>query len=149
MVSPSPHSISSYSALRSSDHMDNRLFHPKLYQQCYYAWHYDYLCHLLCQRCPLKRHSHTPDILLCQQASSLVELRAVLMSIYLKKGEGNFGPWGIFDWIFSTTVGHSTIEFNSDEFEEKVMQALESSKQKIREGTLRRRTLSAEAQFHC
>ncbi|KAJ5724363.1 hypothetical protein N7493_006091 [Penicillium malachiteum] len=31
-------------------------------------------------------------------------------------------------------------EFNSDEFEEKVMQALESSKQKIREGTLRRRT---------
>ncbi|KAJ5729180.1 uncharacterized protein N7483_003688 [Penicillium malachiteum] len=64
----------------------------------------------------------------------------------LKKGEGNFGPWGIFDWIFSTTVGESTIEddleaeFDSDEFQEKVLQALESSKQKIREGTLRRKT---------
>ncbi|KAJ5578031.1 uncharacterized protein N7459_006995 [Penicillium hispanicum] len=63
-------------------------------------------------------------------------------------GEGNFGPWGVLDWICGTTVGDSTVEddlldeFEDHEVEDKVRKALEASKRKVREGTLRRNTTS-------
>ncbi|KAJ5082296.1 hypothetical protein N7532_011339 [Penicillium argentinense] len=61
-------------------------------------------------------------------------------------GEGNFGPWGVLDWVCGTTVGDSNIEddlvdeLEEHEVDEKVRKALEASKRKIREGTLRRNT---------
>lgn len=66
----------------------------------------------------------------------------------LTDGEGNFGPWGVLDWICGTTVGDSTVEddlleeFEDHEVEDKVRRALEASKRKVREGTLRRNTTS-------
>ena len=66
----------------------------------------------------------------------------------LTDGDGNFGPWGILDWICGTTVGNSTVEedlleeFEDHEIEDRVKRALEASKRKVREGTLRRNTVS-------
>ncbi|KAJ5180623.1 hypothetical protein N7492_003833 [Penicillium capsulatum] len=62
----------------------------------------------------------------------------------LTNGEGNFGPWGVMDWICGTTIGESTVEddlvseLEEHEIDDKVRKALEASKQKVREGTLRR-----------
>ncbi|KAJ5682225.1 hypothetical protein N7462_005390 [Penicillium macrosclerotiorum] len=62
----------------------------------------------------------------------------------LENGEGNFGPWGILDWALGTTVGDTDIEddlldeMDQHDLEEKVRKALEKSKNKVREGTLRR-----------
>ncbi|KAJ5097055.1 hypothetical protein N7456_007776 [Penicillium angulare] len=64
----------------------------------------------------------------------------------LSEGEGNFGPWGVLDWIFSTTIGESNVEedimaeMDEAEIEEQVRKRLEASKKKIRAGTLRRNT---------
>lgn len=60
--------------------------------------------------------------------------------------EGNFGPWGVLDWACGTTVGDSSFEddlvdeLEEHEVEDKVRKALEASKRKVREGTLRRNT---------
>lgn len=59
-------------------------------------------------------------------------------------GEGNFGPWGVLDWICGTTLGDRDIEddvmdeMDEHEIEQKVRRALDSSRKKVREGTLRR-----------
>ncbi|KAJ5291757.1 hypothetical protein N7478_001008 [Penicillium angulare] len=65
----------------------------------------------------------------------------------ISKGEGNFGPWGILDWVFSTTIGESDIEedlmaeMDEAEIEKQVRKQLEASKQLIRANTLRRNTV--------
>lgn len=62
----------------------------------------------------------------------------------LTSGEGNFGPWGVMDWVCGTTMGSSSVEddlvdeLEEHDIDEKVRKALEASKQKVREGTLRR-----------
>lgn len=62
----------------------------------------------------------------------------------MEGGEGNFGPWGVADWICGTTVGDYSIEddlideMEEHEIDDKVRKALETSKRKVREGTLRR-----------
>lgn len=59
-------------------------------------------------------------------------------------GDGNFGPWGVLDWVCGTTLGDRDIEddvmdeMDEHEIEDKVRRALEASKKKVREGTLRR-----------
>ncbi|KAJ5904383.1 hypothetical protein N7504_006766 [Penicillium tannophilum] len=63
----------------------------------------------------------------------------------LEDGEGNFGPWGIMDWVFGTSIGDSIgddalSELDEHEVEKQVRKAMEASKRKIREGTLRRNT---------
>jgi hypothetical protein len=63
----------------------------------------------------------------------------------LEDGEGNFGPWGILDWIFGTSIGDSIEDdivagVDEQEVERQVRKAMEASKRKIREGTLRRNT---------
>lgn len=63
----------------------------------------------------------------------------------LKDGGGNFGPWGVLDWVFGTSIGNSVEddvmeEFDEQEIEKQVRKAMEASKMKIREGTLRRNT---------
>jgi hypothetical protein len=63
----------------------------------------------------------------------------------LTKGKGNFGPWGVLDWICGTTVGDDTIEDDlrdgMDEFDvdEKVDRVVESSKRRAREIRAKRR----------
>lgn len=58
--------------------------------------------------------------------------------------DGNFGAWGVLDWICGTTLGDRDIEddvmdeMDEHEIEERVRKALEASKKKVREGTLRR-----------
>lgn len=62
----------------------------------------------------------------------------------IEDGEGNFGPWGVLDWLCGTTVGDRDVEddvmdeMDEYEIEDKVRRALEASKRKVREGTLRR-----------
>ena len=62
----------------------------------------------------------------------------------LTDGEGNFGPWGVVDWVCGTSIGDTNVEddlldeMEEHEIEEKVRRALEASKRKVREGTLRR-----------
>lgn len=62
----------------------------------------------------------------------------------LEDGEGNFGSWGALDWICGTTVGDRDFEddvvdeMEEHEIEQRVRKALEASKKKVREGTLRR-----------
>lgn len=56
----------------------------------------------------------------------------------LSDGEGNFGPWGILDWICGTTVGESIEddirdEMEEHEIEEKVRKAIQASRKKIKE----------------
>lgn len=63
----------------------------------------------------------------------------------LKDGAGNFGPWGVLDWVFGTSIGNSVEddvmeELDEQEIEKQVRKAMEASKRKIREGTLRRNT---------
>ena len=42
----------------------------------------------------------------------------------LTYGEGNFGPWGIMDWIFKTTVGDAElIDDATDDAEEREREA--------------------------
>jgi sterol desaturase/sphingolipid hydroxylase (fatty acid hydroxylase superfamily) len=59
--------------------------------------------------------------------------------------EGNFGPWGILDWIFGTTVGDTDVEddimdeLEEHEIEDKMRRAVQSSKRKIKAGTSGRR----------
>lgn len=59
-------------------------------------------------------------------------------------GEGNFGSWGVLDWVCGTTLGDRDFEddfmdeVEEHEIEEKIRKALEASKKKVREGTLRR-----------
>lgn len=57
----------------------------------------------------------------------------------LSDGEGNFGPWGILDWVCGTTVGESVEddirgELEEHEIEEKVRKAIQMSRKKIKEG---------------
>ncbi|KAJ5752624.1 hypothetical protein N7520_009541 [Penicillium odoratum] len=64
----------------------------------------------------------------------------------LEGGDGNFGPWGVLDWVFGTSISDSTVEedvvaeLDEKEIEKQVKKAMEVSKRKIREGTLRRHT---------
>lgn len=58
----------------------------------------------------------------------------------LSGGEGNFGPWGILDWICGTTVRETMEddlreEIEEHEIEEKVRKVIQSSRRKIREGS--------------
>ena len=59
----------------------------------------------------------------------------------LTNGEGNFGPWGVMDWVCSTTAQENLdIDYDVEDpdLDAKVRRALEASRQKITEGTLRR-----------
>lgn len=59
--------------------------------------------------------------------------------------EGNFGPWGILDWVFGTTVGDTDVEddimdeLEEHEVEDKMRRAVQSSKRKIKAGASGRR----------
>ncbi|KAJ6022958.1 hypothetical protein N7460_013353 [Penicillium canescens] len=59
--------------------------------------------------------------------------------------EGNFGPWGILDWVFGTTVGDTDLEddimdeLEEHEIEDKMRRAVQSSKRKIKAGASGRR----------
>lgn len=65
----------------------------------------------------------------------------------MSNGEGNFGPWGILDWICGTAVGDTIEDDVGDEFEEsdideKMYRMMEKSKRKTRaaaKGRARRR----------
>ncbi|KAJ5950891.1 uncharacterized protein N7479_009304 [Penicillium vulpinum] len=50
----------------------------------------------------------------------------------LMGGRGNYGPWGIMDWILSTAVGESTSDGNSSESadEQDIRKAYEAAKRK-------------------
>jgi hypothetical protein len=58
----------------------------------------------------------------------------------LDGAQGNFGPWGVADWLCGTTVGDSTVEddlldeMEEHEIEDRIRKMLESSKRKVREG---------------
>jgi hypothetical protein len=64
----------------------------------------------------------------------------------IEGGVGNFGSWGLLDWICGTTIGNRDLEddlageLEEHEIEDRVRKALEASKRKVREGTLRRNT---------
>lgn len=57
----------------------------------------------------------------------------------LTDAEGNFGPWGVLDWLCGTTVGDSSVEedlideIEEREIEEKVRKTIEASKRKVKE----------------
>jgi hypothetical protein len=59
--------------------------------------------------------------------------------------EGNFGPWGILDWIFGTTVGDTDVEddiigeLEEHDVEDKMRRAVQASKKKIKSGGSGRR----------
>ncbi|OJJ35430.1 hypothetical protein ASPWEDRAFT_509594 [Aspergillus wentii DTO 134E9] len=59
--------------------------------------------------------------------------------IHLSSGaEGNFGPWGIVDWIFNSAVGDNIVddaeaEIEEQEIDEEVKRVIEASKRRIRE----------------
>ncbi|KAJ5091747.1 hypothetical protein NUU61_006617 [Penicillium alfredii] len=63
----------------------------------------------------------------------------------LTGAEGNFGPWGVLDWLCGTTVGDSSVEedlideIEEREIEEKVRKAIEASKRKVKEGAAQAR----------
>ncbi|BCR86225.1 sterol desaturase family protein [Aspergillus chevalieri] len=65
--------------------------------------------------------------------------------IHLLSGaEGNFGPWGIMDWICGTSVGDSIAddmeaEVEEHEIDENIRKAIEASKRRIREVDQKRR----------
>jgi len=64
----------------------------------------------------------------------------------IEGGLGNFGPLGLLDWVCGTTVGDRDLEddlaneLEEHEIDDQVRKALEASKRKVREGTLRRNT---------
>lgn len=64
----------------------------------------------------------------------------------MEGGVGNFGSWGLLDWVCGTTIGNRDLEddlageLEDHEIEDRVRKALEASKRKVREGTLRRNT---------
>lgn len=68
----------------------------------------------------------------------------------MSNGEGNFGPWGILDWICGTAVGDTIEDDVGDEFEEpdideKMYRMMEKSRRKTRaaaKGRTRRRRQS-------
>lgn len=54
-------------------------------------------------------------------------------------GEGNYGPWGVLDWIFGTTVGeniHDDVLEDIEEYEidEKLKKFLQDYKKRLKEG---------------
>lgn len=60
----------------------------------------------------------------------------------LCEGEGNFGPWGVFDWIGGTSVGDGEEDedgVDESEIEEQVRRAIEASRRKVRQGRQRAR----------
>lgn len=62
----------------------------------------------------------------------------------LRGAEGNFGPWGILDWIFGTAVGETIVddieaELEEREVEDSIRRAIDASKRKIREEDQKRR----------
>lgn len=77
------------------------------------------------------------------------------MDVHLLSGaEGNFGPWGILDWICGTTVGDGEDEAASTvddaqsqlsaslsqdgDLDEKIRRAVEESTRRFRDGSRRR-----------
>jgi sterol desaturase/sphingolipid hydroxylase (fatty acid hydroxylase superfamily) len=58
----------------------------------------------------------------------------------LDDAQGNFGPWGVLDWMCGTTVGDSSVEddfldeMEEHEIEDKIRKMLEASKRKVKEG---------------
>ncbi|KAI2791213.1 hypothetical protein POX_c04069 [Penicillium oxalicum] len=62
----------------------------------------------------------------------------------LEAGEGNFGPWGILDWIWGTTIGETDIEEDvQNEIRDaqlglRVREAMEANNRKVHVDTLRR-----------
>ncbi|OOQ84375.1 Sterol desaturase family [Penicillium brasilianum] len=59
-------------------------------------------------------------------------------------GEGNFGPWGILDWILGTSIGATDIEDDlrnearDHHLGQKVRQAMDANNRKVHVDTLRR-----------
>ncbi|KAF7718139.1 Uncharacterized protein PECH_005589 [Penicillium ucsense] len=62
----------------------------------------------------------------------------------LEAGEGNYGPWGVIDWISGTTIGETDIEddvrneVREKHLEQRVRDAMEANNRKVRVDTLRR-----------
>lgn len=59
----------------------------------------------------------------------------------LSNGEGNFGPWGVLDWVCGTAVGEEDageddgregLEFDESDMEEKMYRMMEKSRRKTR-----------------
>lgn len=59
-------------------------------------------------------------------------------------GEGNFGPWGILDWILGTSIGATDIEDDvrnearDHQLGQRVRQAMDTNARKVHVDTLRR-----------
>lgn len=63
----------------------------------------------------------------------------------LSSGEGNFGPWGVLDWICGTTVGDTVEddireEFEESDMDEKMYRMMEKSKKKTKAAAGRGKT---------
>lgn len=70
----------------------------------------------------------------------------------LSDAEGNFGPWGVLDWIFGTAVdvdggeeegedgdGLGERDDTEREIDEQIRRAIEASRKRVREGRYRGR----------
>ena len=62
----------------------------------------------------------------------------------LSGAEGNFGPWGILDWVLGTAVGDSVAddieaEIEEHEIDEKIRMAIEACRRRIKEGEQKQR----------
>lgn len=62
----------------------------------------------------------------------------------LRGAEGNFGPWGIIDWVLGTAVGETIVddieaELEERQIEDSIRKAIDASKRKIREEDQKRR----------
>lgn len=70
----------------------------------------------------------------------------------LTDGLFSFGAWGFFDFAFDTArnddAGEDISRLDSDDFQKQVQKAMDSSKRKIREGTLRRQTRAGGHRRH-
>jgi hypothetical protein len=59
-------------------------------------------------------------------------------------GEGNFGPWGVLDWILGTSIGETDFEDDvrnearDHQIGQKVRQAMDASNRKVHVDSLRR-----------
>lgn len=70
----------------------------------------------------------------------------------VNSAQGNFGPWGILDWICGSAVGDTIVddmeaEMEEREIDEKVKEAIEVSKRRIKEGEQKRRRRKREAYY--
>lgn len=59
-------------------------------------------------------------------------------------GEGNYGPWGVLDWILGTSIGETDIEDDvrnearEHQLGQRVRQVIDANNRKVHVDTLRR-----------